>query len=447
MGFVRLAAIMLSATVLGVYPPQLLAQRLLMDDFVYPAGDSLIDHGWSSTSLTNSILTSASGLQFGLYQGSGIGNAALLNSTGQDVQKEFGPDSAGTIFLWALVNVATARSGDYFLQLQPNGGSSVFLARTFAKLAANGAVAFGVAKRGTNTAPTVVYSDSVFSTGTTYLLVVKYEFLPETTSDDEVTLYIFENGTVPSSEPAVPTVGPVRDVTGDASVLGAVALRQGDQSRAPTLTIDGLRVTQGWDGWLPVTLDRLQASLNSDPAGVLLAWKSWSESGVEGFHLDRWSQLEGRYLPVTAEVIPGSGSSGQPVEYTYVDIAGGSGRTTYRLRVLTSGGGEFLADSVFLDIPTQVPLEDHPEFFLSQNYPNPFNPRSVIKFVSPETQDVSMDLYDVLGRHHGELFRGRAERGVTYEVEIDGRALSSGVYFARLKSMSGVLLRRMLIVR
>ena len=435
------------------------AQRILMEDFLYAPGDSLTPHGWSSSSATSPILTSSEGLQFGSYQGSGVGNAAILKSTGQDVQKEFAPDSTGKIYVWALVNVSSAKSGDYFLHLQPNTGSSVYVGRTYARLASNGGLTFGVAKRGTNTLPTVVYSDSVYAVGTTYLLVMKYEFKSGSSSNDEVTLYVFANGEVPPGEPAMPAVGPVADATADPALLGAVALRQGDQSRALVLTLDGIRITRGWGAFLPATLDSMQAVLSISPPGALLSWRAWTEVSVEGYHVDRRSRMDDIFIPLTAAMIPAVGATGYPVEYTFLDTSVGAGVAKYRLRLLTMGGGEAVADSISFDLPTGVaaghdqsgsPFEFagsniHP--VLMQNYPNPFNPKSIIRFTSPITEEISIDLYDILGRHHGLLFHGTAEAGREYEVAVDGSTLCTGAYVARLTSKSGVAVRKLLVVR
>ena len=466
------AAVFVGVLTYSFLPAQTYAQRLLMEDFVYPPGDSLTPYGWTSSSATGPILTSSEGLQFGMYQGSGISNSAILKSTGQDVQKEFTPDTTGRFYVWALVNVSSARSGDYFLHLQPNAGSSVYVGRTYARLASNSGLTFGVAKRGTNTVPTVVYSDSAFALGTTYLLVMKYEFRAGSTSNDEVSLHLFANGEVPLSEPAAPTVGPVADATADPALLGALALRQGDQSRAPVLTIDGIRVTRGWDACLPATLDSMVAALSVSPPGVRLSWRAWTEVSVAGYGVDRWSHADNDFLPVSPGPIPASGASGQPVEYLFLDSSAVAGESSYRLRIVTNGGEELIADSVSLDLPTDVAaahdqndrVHDEAGSFLQpqiqderageiahpvlvQNYPNPFNPKSIIRFISPTTEQVSVDLYDILGRHHGVLFRGVAEAGRVYEAVIDGSSLPTGVYIARLVWLGGTATRRLVVVR
>jgi beta-xylosidase len=70
-------------------------------------------------------------------------------------------------------------------------------------------------------------------------------------------------------------------------------------------------------------------------------------------------------------------------------------------------------------------------FNLYENYPNPFNPTTVIRYQMPIRSDVSLKVYDLLGREIATLFEGVREPGI-YEAIFDGSKLSSGVYFCRL---------------
>ncbi|MCK5572565.1 MAG: hypothetical protein KAJ12_07380, partial [Bacteroidetes bacterium] len=186
-------------------------QNLLVEDFEYTAGDSLTSIGWTATSstTTNAVLVTSPGLEYQGYVGSAIGNAAALTRTGQDVYREFEPDSAGSFYAFFMVRVTSARRGDYFFHYHTLPVSSSFFARIFVRLAANGNIAFGIAKKGTNSNPTSVYTDSSYSLDTTYTLVVKYTFRDTSNKDDEASLFVFAGEEIPTDEPTEPTVGPV----------------------------------------------------------------------------------------------------------------------------------------------------------------------------------------------------------------------------------------------
>ncbi len=74
-----------------------------------------------------------------------------------------------------------------------------------------------------------------------------------------------------------------------------------------------------------------------------------------------------------------------------------------------------------------------PEMFkLEQNYPNPFNPTTTVTYQLPRASQVSLAVFDVLGREVSVLVNERKNAG-SYEVKFDGSGLASGVYFYRLQ--------------
>ena len=77
------------------------------------------------------------------------------------------------------------------------------------------------------------------------MVVLKYKFNTTSTTDDEMSFYVF-NTSLSSTEPGTPTVGPVVGTVSDATSFGRVGLRQGSAASSPTLTIDGLQVATAW---------------------------------------------------------------------------------------------------------------------------------------------------------------------------------------------------------
>jgi len=85
-------------------------------------------------------------------------------------------------------------------------------------------------------------------------------------------------------------------------------------------------------------------------------------------------------------------------------------------------------------------------FALEQNYPNPFNPATNIRFSLPKEVNVSLKVYDVLGREIATLMNGVKQPG-TYEVIWDARGVPSGVYFYRLAAGEFRDLRKMILLK
>ncbi|MEP7146880.1 MAG: YCF48-related protein [bacterium] len=93
-------------------------------------------------------------------------------------------------------------------------------------------------------------------------------------------------------------------------------------------------------------------------------------------------------------------------------------------------------------ISSQVPSV----FELSQNFPNPFNPATNIKFALPDAGDISLKVYDQLGKEVITLADGFRNAG-TYEVSFDAGALTSGVYFYKLITKDIVSTKKMLLIK
>nr|MEE4269068.1 C25 family cysteine peptidase [Candidatus Krumholzibacteria bacterium] len=109
-------------------------------------------------------------------------------------------------------------------------------------------------------------------------------------------------------------------------------------------------------------------------------------------------------------------------------------------------GADFTIDS-------QTPVGDLPvnRLSLAQNAPNPFNPRTEIKFSLPSAQKVELKIYNVEGRLVKTLVNGRQDAGTHTQIwsgqDDRGGRVASGLYFYRLTTDSGVLTRKMTLVK
>jgi photosystem II stability/assembly factor-like uncharacterized protein len=81
-----------------------------------------------------------------------------------------------------------------------------------------------------------------------------------------------------------------------------------------------------------------------------------------------------------------------------------------------------------------------------QNYPNPFNSSTVIEFALPQAGEVSLTVYDILGRQVSRPVGGYKEAG-NHSVTIDMGKAGSGVYYYILNCNSINIKRRMLLLK
>jgi hypothetical protein len=89
----------------------------------------------------------------------------------------------------------------------------------------------------------------------------------------------------------------------------------------------------------------------------------------------------------------------------------------------------------------------YPESFaLMQNYPNPFNPTTVITFQLPVVSNVTLKIYDMLGREVQTLINGRQEAGL-HSVTFNARNLASGVYLYRLQAGSNCETKKFVLLK
>lgn len=86
------------------------------------------------------------------------------------------------------------------------------------------------------------------------------------------------------------------------------------------------------------------------------------------------------------------------------------------------------------------------DFALYQNYPNPFNPTTVISYGVPADGQVTLKVYDVLGREVSTLVN-HFQRSGRYSVTFDASLLASGLYVCSLTSGGHTAARRMVLMK
>ncbi|MCF6129251.1 T9SS type A sorting domain-containing protein [Flavobacterium sp. AS60] len=222
--------------------------QVFTDDFNYPDSALLTANGWTAHSAagTNAIDVGASnGLNYAGYTTT-AGNAALVDNTGEDVNKLFtgGPITSGTLYFSFLVNVSAAVEG-YFTHLGPGGAvTSPYAARVFVKPSANaGKINFGLSNSGT---AAYAATPTDFDLNTTYLIIVKYDV----SASGAASIWIKSSG-VPATEAAAGA--PEYSTTGGGTAsVNAYYLRQ--YNAGLIMTLDEVKIYTTWFGAAPCSL-------------------------------------------------------------------------------------------------------------------------------------------------------------------------------------------------
>ena len=130
-------------------------------------------------------------------------------------------------------------------------------------------------------------------------------------------------------------------------------------------------------------------------------------------------------------------ADGNIMAFGYADISPSGSDTWYWvLKIL---------DDALVDIDDpdhHVPTD----YYLKQNYPNPFNASTIIEYSLPENAYVTLDIYDILGRHVVTLVNGNQTAG-RYQVVWDAGRSASGVYFCRIQANDYIGHSSMLLVK
>lgn len=223
-----LAAVLLLVGSVGI------SAQLLVENFDYASGSLLTANGWTAHSGagTQAIDVIVPGLSFTGYAGSGIGGAANLDNNGEDVNRTFEAQTAGTVYAALIVKTEATNSLGYFFHLGQSAIGSTFFGRIWVNATGNG-VAIG--SYGSTTTPTTPPEYVPITPGTPVLLVVKYDFATKVSS-----LYVLNS--FAATEPA--TANQTYTETATLANVGSVALRQ--YNAAQRVVVDGIRVATNW---------------------------------------------------------------------------------------------------------------------------------------------------------------------------------------------------------
>lgn len=201
------------------------------------------------------------------------------------------------------------------------------------------------------------------------------------------------------------------------------------------LRTDGSIQKDGW--WIddigivvyqlvPVELISFNATVSGN--SVNLKWETASETNNKGFEVQR-STSPGSWF--TIAFLKGAGTTIEKTSYNFTDNNPVNGKIRYRLKQTDFDG------TVRIIAPVEVDFAGVTEYSLSQNYPNPFNPETKINFSLKQGGNVSLKLYNLLGKEIATLINENMDAGKhSFRLDAAALGLASGTYFYELKSGS-----------
>lgn len=86
------------------------------------------------------------------------------------------------------------------------------------------------------------------------------------------------------------------------------------------------------------------------------------------------------------------------------------------------------------------------EYGMDQNFPNPFNPTTQINYQLPEKNDVTLQIYDILGNLVSTLVNEEMDAGY-HSVVWNASGFSSGVYFYTIRSGSFITTKKLVLLK
>ncbi len=214
-----------------------------------------------------------------------------------------------------------------------------------------------------------------------------------------------------------------------------------------------------YDGWDPAGW-QLDVELGGDPFKIPFWWyRIWDDETFRDAFNQRWQEL--RQTVFSEEYIMNM------IDSTIAVIDEAQVRNFQRWPILDEyvwpnayvGGSyeneiDYLTDWItdrleWIDEQAMRADDDHQlirSYSLDPAYPNPFNPTTTIEFSIPQTEFVTVKVYNLVGHEittliNDELFTGN------YSIKWDGSRQPSGLYLVQIESGSFIKTRKMVLLK
>jgi hypothetical protein len=142
-------------------------------------------------------------------------------------------------------------------------------------------------------------------------------------------------------------------------------------------------------------------------------------------------------------------AKGKALMFVLTGQDGGEGEQTIRLLGFTSDADPSAENRITGQVPTNLDadrVEVPDQFLLYGNYPNPFNPTTTLRFSLPSNGDVSVTVFDLLGRQKLQTRLGLLRAG-DQRVALDATTWPSGVYIYKVEFAGMTAVGKMTLVK
>lgn len=151
--------------------------------------------------------------------------------------------------------------------------------------------------------------------------------------------------------------------------------------------------------------------------------------------------------PVQISLRPGkkTGIEQEEAEKSYRLVASGSGEKVY---LDISPGEPVLLEKAYDRLVLEgisgdkIPISNA----LFPNYPNPFNPTTTVRYQISARAQVTLEMYNVIGRKVGTFVNQVQQPGI-YTISVNGANLSSGTYFMRIQAGEFSQIQKMTLIK
>ena len=248
-------------------------------------------------------------------------------------------------------------------------------------------------------------------------------------------------------------LGPGSPCINVATSAGAPSIDIVGRPRPSGSGVDMGAYEQSDDASLPVELSAFSGAITQD--GVILKWRTESETNNLGFHIYRSEEKAGEYVRITSTLISGQENTAVAHNYNFLDKTAPEGATYwYLIEDIDIHGIRERSDpiEVRFDLPRVIPTH----FRLWQNYPNPLNLETWIPYELAANAEVTITIYNAQGQQIRTLSLGRQPTGLYLTKDRaaywngqsnTGELVSSGIYIYHMQAGDFASTKKMIILK